>query len=222
MEGIGVFWCIVEMLYENGGVLRLEYDRITFELHVQNVGIIKSVINDFGLFEIEGDFFYSTAVSERLKLMNEKSVKARESINKRWGTDDKNTNVLRPENDRNTIKVKESKVNKIKEEGEKEKKPPSWKEFYEAELQKTDDKDYHTFVAWLLGENEISEPFTKCLSLKNQIGYAQFIKYKQLAKENGTKIMDKIRVLENKFSQYKPTSLSLTLSDWLKKDFKSA
>jgi hypothetical protein len=83
MAGIGVFWCLVEMLYEEGGAMPLEYERISFELRT-NVDVIKSVVNDFGLFETDDDLFFSKTVIDRLKLRQEKSEKARKSINKRW------------------------------------------------------------------------------------------------------------------------------------------
>jgi len=92
-------------------------------------------------------------------------------------------------------------------------------EFYKSELSKTEDENYHRFVKWLLGENEIGEPFLKCLSLKNQIGYKQFLNLRQVAEKYGTLLVEKIKTLENKFDQYKPTSLSLTLNVWLKKKY---
>ena len=66
MQGVGIYWCIVEMLYEESGYLPLEYERITFELRDEK-NVIRSVIEEFDLFKIEGEMFYSEAVLERLK-----------------------------------------------------------------------------------------------------------------------------------------------------------
>ena len=111
MVGIGLYWCIVEMLYEEGGyVLRNEYERIAFELR-EHSDSIKSVIEGFNLFDFDDDKFWSNSVLKRIQLRDEKSEKARKSVEKRWN----NTNVLQSKNDGNTIKVKENKVNKIKE-----------------------------------------------------------------------------------------------------------
>jgi hypothetical protein len=96
----------------------------------------------------------------------------------------------------------------------------NYSEFYDLELSNTTDENYLNFVKWLFGENEIKEPFKKCLSLKHQIGYYQYLNLRKIAKENGTLLMDKIRTLENKFDKYKPTSLNLTLITWLKMSFK--
>ena len=112
MEGIGVFWCLVEMLYEEGGHLPLEYDRLTFELRTDNK-IIKSVINEFDLFVNDESKFWSESVLERLSKRYEKSEKARESVEKRWNRIKKVTNVL-PKND-DCITIKEKKKKEMKD-----------------------------------------------------------------------------------------------------------
>jgi hypothetical protein len=126
MQGVGVYWCLVEMLYEECGYLPLEYERITFELRT-DTEVIRSVINDFDVFENDGDKFWSNAVLERLRWRCEKSEKARESINKRWDKI-RNTNVIRPNVVRNTIqrKGKERKGKDNKEEKESVFLLPEW------------------------------------------------------------------------------------------------
>jgi len=115
VEGVGIYWCVVEMLYEEGGYLLLsEYERISFELRVEYERIEK-VLNS-SLFERDKDRFWSESVLKRLQARKEKSTKARESVEKRW----KDTNVLRPNNDSNTIKeskIKESKEKDIVDNG---------------------------------------------------------------------------------------------------------
>ena len=115
-QAIGAYWCIVEMLYEEGGYLPLsEYERITFELRCPNE-LITYLINDSELFENDSEMFWSNTAIERLKLRASKSQKARESIEHRWDRK-RNTNVHETNNERNTSKGKESeKENKEKEE----------------------------------------------------------------------------------------------------------
>lgn len=108
IAGIGAFWCIVEMLYEEGGELPTEYDSIAFELRSNN-DIIKSVIEDFDLFIVNGSRFYSESIKSRLKVRDDKSITARENIRKRWDKNNGNTTVIPPKQDRNTIKGKERK-----------------------------------------------------------------------------------------------------------------
>lgn len=113
MEGIGVYWCLVEMLYENEGYLPLEYDRISFVLRTEK-NVLESIITEFELFENNTEKFWSNSILERLEKRNDKSKKAKESVAKRWSKIKNNTNVLRPNESSNTIKeskVKESKVN---------------------------------------------------------------------------------------------------------------
>jgi hypothetical protein len=83
MEGIGIYWCLIEMLYEESGFLPTEYERISFELRTKEE-IVQSVINDFDLFDLDDGQFWSKAVLERLQKRCEKSEKARNSILKRW------------------------------------------------------------------------------------------------------------------------------------------
>ena len=118
MIGIGVYWCIVEMLYEEGGYLPQEYERISFELH-SDYDIVKSVIHDFQLFNLDDEKFWSERILEELKERCEKSDKARESIQKRWDKYKRNTNVIQSNMGRNT--KEKSIVEKRREEKSKEK-----------------------------------------------------------------------------------------------------
>ncbi|GEM_PF-868247 len=110
MEGVGIYWCLVEMLYENEGYLKLsKCESYAFALHTQ-CDKIKRVITEFDLFVIEGDEFYSESALERLSKRKEKSKKASESANTRW----KNANGMRSHGDRNAIKEKKVKEKKVK------------------------------------------------------------------------------------------------------------
>ncbi len=106
-QTLGAYWCIVEMLYEEGGYLPLsEYERITFELRCPNE-LITHLINDSELFDNDGEMFWSNTAIERLEMRASKSQKARESIEHRWSKK-RNTNVSKTNNERNTSKGKES------------------------------------------------------------------------------------------------------------------
>jgi hypothetical protein len=104
VAGIGIYWCIVEMLYEEGGYLMLsECDRIAFELRTDSE-LVQSVI-DSTLFEKDSEKFWSQSVLRRIEKRNEKSAKTRESALLRWN----NANALRAQSESNAIKGKESK-----------------------------------------------------------------------------------------------------------------
>lgn len=114
MLGYGLWWAIVEDLYNNTNVLPTDYECISFDLRT-DVNTIKSIINDFDLFVIEGETFGSTSIQKRLEERNSKSVKARESVLKRWNKDKTDTNVLPTNNGSNTIKEKKGKESKEKD-----------------------------------------------------------------------------------------------------------
>ena len=121
MEWIWTYWCIIEMLYEEWWYLDLEeYERITFELRME-YKIVESILNDFWLFEKDDKKFWSNSVLDRLKQRMNKSEKARISVQKRWDKKkEENTNVLRTNNECNTIKESKEKESKEKESKEKE------------------------------------------------------------------------------------------------------
>ena len=110
MIGYGIFWSIVEDLYNNANALRMDYDGIAYDLRSDSDTIF-SVINDFDLFVFDIDTFGSISVQNRLNERNDKSIKARESANKRWN----NANALPAQSDSNAIKEIKGKEIKGKE-----------------------------------------------------------------------------------------------------------
>ena len=115
--GYGIYWAIVEELYNNANALPLDYECIAFDLNI-DIELLKSIINNFDLFVIDNGFFGSLSIQKRLEQRNEKSIKARESANKRWNKSDSNANALQTQSDSNAIKEskgKENKENEIKD-----------------------------------------------------------------------------------------------------------
>lgn len=117
MEGYGIYWSIIEDLYNNANALPLDYEGIAYDLR-SDEKIVASVINDFGLFVIEEEEFGSLSVQRRLDKMAEKSRKARENANKRWVG---NATAMPPHSKSNAIKEniiykrKKNIINKRKE-----------------------------------------------------------------------------------------------------------
>ncbi len=102
VAGIGVYWCIIEMLYEEGGELSLAASKhIAFALHVSHE-VVDGIIRDFGLFSNDGANFWSNAVNERIEKRMEIAQKRRDAIAKRWGKEENNTNVSESEYKSNT------------------------------------------------------------------------------------------------------------------------
>lgn len=110
MQGYGVFWSIVEDLYNNANALRTDYEGIAYDLR-SDCELVASVVNDFDLFIFNGDYFGSNSVQERLEQRNDKSAKARKSASYRWD----NANALQTQSDSNTKKERKGKEIKGKE-----------------------------------------------------------------------------------------------------------
>lgn len=113
-EGYGIFWAIIEDLYNNANALPTDYESIAYHLRT-DYEKVKSIINDFDLFVISGEVFSSLSVERRLYERNEKSVKAKLSAQKRWDGAKNDANALRPQSDGNAIKESKVKESKGKE-----------------------------------------------------------------------------------------------------------
>lgn len=116
MQGYGLFWALIEDLYNNANALRTDSEGIAYDYRIPE-NIVKSVLYDFDLFVFDGETFGSLSVQKRIDKRDSKSIKARESASKRWT----NANAMRTQCDSNAIKeskvkeIKEKKLNKIKE-----------------------------------------------------------------------------------------------------------
>lgn len=115
MVGYGIFWAIIEDLYNNANALQDDYESIAFDLRVDEK-VVKSILNDFDLFEINDGIISSLSVQRRLDERDSKSTKARESALYRWNKD---ANALQTNTERTE---KQSESNAIKERKEKERK----------------------------------------------------------------------------------------------------
>ena len=108
LKGYGIFWAIVEDLYNNANALQTDYEGIAFELR-EDIEVIKSVVNDFNLFQFEDNTFGSLSVQKRLDERNEKSQTARQSAFKRWNKNKDDANALQMQSEGNAIKERKGK-----------------------------------------------------------------------------------------------------------------
>ena len=112
-EGRGIYWTLIEMLYENNGYLpldgKLNYYANALRTECES---ITSVLNDYGLFKNDGKRFWSDSCLSRLERLQEKREKARQSSFKRW---ENNAKALGTHNKKcDGIPIKESKVKESK------------------------------------------------------------------------------------------------------------
>ena len=119
MLGYGIFWSIVENLYNNANALRTDYEGIAYDLRVDEV-IAKSIINDFDLFVIENDSFGSISVERRINEKNAKSKTARKSAISRWEKHRHNADALNPDASALQEEIERNALKEEKERKEKE------------------------------------------------------------------------------------------------------
>lgn len=124
LAGIGAFWCIVEMLYEQDGTLPItSISSIAYTLHADEE-MLKNIVCKMDLFECNKKIFWSRSVRKRLGLINEISDIRRKAAEKRWKSSKKSdakamqmqckSNAKAQNNDANAMQT-ECKCNAIKE-----------------------------------------------------------------------------------------------------------
>jgi len=186
LAGIGAYWCIVEMLYEEGGYLQKnDYDHISFDLQI-DIELIKSIIHDFELFKFNDKKFWSESAILRLNERIKKSRSASQSALKRWHKAKDDANAIQPQSESNAIKEKEIK------------KKYNYNEFYDAELELSgNDVNYLKFIRWLFGENIYKRPLKKVLAMQEQVSWKQFDAVMAIHNEKKVPIRELLEEMEN-------------------------
>ena len=121
-SGYGVYWMLIERLRDEAGYTSdRDYEMISFDLRV-DVEIIRSVVEDFGLFELseDGRYFHAPGLDERMELKDVRSAAGKKGAANRWN---KNTDRM-AQNGKSMANgmAKEDFANSIKEKESKEKK----------------------------------------------------------------------------------------------------
>ena len=136
-QGYGWFWMMVEMMREEKDyklkINKYAYNAFAMQMQCEPDAIEKFVsecINEFELFESDGEKIWSESLLRRMDKKNEKSEKAKKAAMARWGNnkDDKdnkkkinqdntnvNANAMHTQCDSNAIKEKERKEKERKE-----------------------------------------------------------------------------------------------------------
>jgi hypothetical protein len=84
LEGLGAYWCIIENLYEQNGMLEVsKVGALAYQLH-GDAKMIKDVVFEFGLFKNDGQFYWSESVNKRLKKRANIADKRRRAAQSRW------------------------------------------------------------------------------------------------------------------------------------------
>ena len=173
VEGIGVFWCIIEQLYEQGGKLPLHYCKsIAFALHV-DFKCVERLVNDYGLFKNDGENMWSESVLNRLNRRSERSGKRKLAAMERWRKSASNSDASAMHNRITCNALAEHKGKEIKEkeiikEREKEKTarrfiPPTVEEVKARIAEMGYTFDAEAFIAfyqsngWMVGKSKMKD-----------------------------------------------------------------
>ncbi len=85
LAGIGFYWCFVEILHENGGVVKeADLESIAFELRA-DPELCQGVVRNYDLFTVKGGKVSSDRVRRNLKKRSEISEARKKAADARWG-----------------------------------------------------------------------------------------------------------------------------------------
>ena len=89
-QGLAIFWCLVEMLWENGGSIPANYKSIAFSLRWCKPAEVEKVVTGYALFEIQDGCLSSHSATARIEEMRRRfgvrSEASRKANAARWGS----------------------------------------------------------------------------------------------------------------------------------------
>ncbi len=126
--GYGLYWAIIEDLYQNENSLKLDYEIMSYEYRT-DPEVLERIVNDYNLFVVRDGFISSDSVERRLQERRTFAEKQREkgiksALARKQNLEENSTTVQPDFNHSSTTlepisKVKESKVKEIKEKESK-------------------------------------------------------------------------------------------------------
>ena len=88
LEGYGLYWCIVEILHEQGGSIKeTDIAPIAYDLRADE-DMLKAILYNYGMFQVKKGCVYSERVIDNLKKREEISEKRKQAAESRWQGDD--------------------------------------------------------------------------------------------------------------------------------------
>ena len=103
-QGLGIFWCLVEMLWENGGTIPANYKSIAFALRWCKPAEVEKVVTGYGLFEVSDGAISSHSATARINEMRTRfgvrSEASRKASQARWGSG-RNADAIQTDSERN-------------------------------------------------------------------------------------------------------------------------
>jgi len=113
MEGYGIYWFLIESLADAGGIMPMKIVPVlAMQMHTSEVKV-QGVINNFELFIIEDQKFFSNRLNEHLHKRKELSIKNSEKG--KLSAEKRNSTAVQPQLNRSSTKEKKGKESKGKE-----------------------------------------------------------------------------------------------------------
>lgn len=120
-QGLAIWWCLVEMLWENDGYLPVNYKSIAFNLRWASEEEVRRVVEDFDLFMMNEEKFWNNSALVRIEKrhysINQRRAAGLSSAEKKSKKAEFSTTVERPLNESATTVERPlndiSKVNKV-------------------------------------------------------------------------------------------------------------
>lgn len=164
--GIGVYWIIVEMLYQNGGELPLDIARNISVAYFTDFKVVESVINDFDLFENDGNVFWSVRIRQAIDNTKKVSDARKAASRQRWSR--KQEKPENPESRKTASHPPAKEELSLFTQPEEQKKrtyfkPPTVEEVAAYVKEKGYSVDAEQFVAfyeskgWMIGKNKMQK-----------------------------------------------------------------
>lgn len=133
-QGLAIYWCLVEMLWENEGYIPANYKSIAFSLRWCKPAEVEKVVTGFGLFEIEDGRMFSRSALERIAYKRDRfdvrSAASRKAAEARWGRSG-NADAMRTQCDSDAVAMPITKVLTNKQTKDNNNTPLTAADFFE-------------------------------------------------------------------------------------------
>jgi hypothetical protein len=158
-QGIGVYWALIELLYENDGILSMDdIEGHAFALRLDSTWLT-NFIQECKAFEIDGSEITSTTVVERLEGRTDLSKKRSKASQKRWSK----AKAMQLHTKSNAIREEKSREEESREEDAVQRNrfiPPSVDDVNAIMRDLTQSEkfvDYYTSKGWLVGKSPMKD-----------------------------------------------------------------
>lgn len=203
-SGVGIYWSLIEMLYEEGG--KIEMKRIKAIAYSLNecLANVEQLLSNYDLFANDGVYFWSNSVLHRLESIEniskerrkaaKKSVKARAEKRKELiniqediieSKSSANAEQMLSNCLTNAEQINKNKINKIKENNNNNNNPIGYESF---SFDFVNEEFYDVFVEWLNYKRERKEKYKTQKSL--ELAFSKLLRLSDYNLQNAKEIVE--------------------------------